>query len=137
MTRKEFLSFMGVGATFALTATCLGACKKTNPIDLGNVDFTLDLSDAANAALMTNGNYIIQNQVVVARGTDGNYYAATVWCSHEDKSDIIYQKSTNEFFCTAHDARFDLSGNGLNSKGSKGLTIYQTALNGTSLRIFS
>lgn len=134
MQRRDFIAQLGLGAAFVLTASCLGSCKKS---DTGPVDFTLDLEDAANAALKTNGNYLVTNQVVVARGIDGNYYAATVVCSHEQKKQITYNKSQNAYYCTEHGARFDLAGNGLNGNGSGGLEVYQTALSGTTLRIFS
>jgi cytochrome b6-f complex iron-sulfur subunit len=134
MERREFLEKLGVGAAFVLTASCLQSCKQEAATP---VDFTLNLDDAVNASLKTNGNYIVTNNVVVAKGTDGKYYAATVVCSHEDKKQVIYNKTSNHYECTAHGAHFDLTGKGLNSNGSKGLAIYQTALTGTSLRVFS
>lgn len=136
MNRKEFLETLGLGAAFALTATCLGGCYQDNALSLmGDVDFTLDLSAAANANLQQNGGYIIKDRVVVARNNAGEYVAATQLCSHEDKYKIVFRD--NEWFCTDHDARFDQAGNGLNNKGRKGITIYQTALEGTTLRVFS
>lgn len=45
--------------------------------------------------------------------------------------------NNHQWYCTAHGASFDINGTGLNSNGSKGLTIYKTSLSGTSLRIFS
>ena len=131
MTRKEFLGKLGIGAAFVLTTSCLGSCTRN---DLSPVDFTVDLADAANSALTTNGGYIIKNDVVIARDMDGNYVAATIVCSHDDKKQIVLKN--NEWYCTDHGARFTLDGDGLNDKGSKGLGIYKTELNGNSLRIF-
>lgn len=132
MTRKEFLGKIGIGAAFVLTASCLGSCTK----DAGNaVDFILDLNDSANAALQNTGGYIIKNQVVVAKAEDGNYYAATQICSHEGEVKVIFRN--NEYYCTAHGAKFDLQGSGLNNDAQKGLTIYNTTLSGTQLRVFS
>lgn len=133
MTRKDFLEKIGIGAAFALTATCLGSCSKNEP--LTDVDFTINLTDSANDALLTEGGYLIQDKVVVAKNDAGEYVAATQVCSHENKSKIILKN--DEWFCTDHDARFDLSGNGLNDKGSKGLAIYNTELTGDLLRVFS
>ncbi len=133
MTRKEFLNTLGLGAAFVLTTNCLSSCAKdTNP-----VDFTLDLSDPSNAVLATNGNYVVRNGAVVARTISGDLVAATVTCSHEGEKQVQYDKSKNNFLCTAHDARFDLQGNGLNGNGNKGLTIYQTSVSGNILRVFS
>lgn len=135
MNRKEFLSKLGVGAAFALTATCLGGCAKENFAPTTPVDFTLDLDSANNNSLKNNGGYMIQNRVVVAKDNNGNYVAATQTCSHEGTNAIILKD--NEWFCTDHDARFDLNGNGLNKDGEKGLTIYKTELSGDMLRVYS
>ena len=135
MNRKEFLSKIGIGAAFALTATCLGACAKEDFRPTEAVDFTLDLDNSSTAALKNNGGYIIQNRVVVARNEDGNYVAATQQCSHEGTKAIILKN--NEWFCTDHDARFDLSGGGLNDVGKKGLTIYNVEVVGNTIRVYS
>jgi cytochrome b6-f complex iron-sulfur subunit len=139
MERRDFLEKLGIGAAFVLTSSCLGGCGKDDFAPTGTVDFTVDLALPANAALAANGGYIIDsaNKVVVARDTAGNYVAATQICSHEGKVQVIYNKTANNYRCTAHDATFDLLGKGTNSNGSKGLTIYKTALTGTKLRVFS
>lgn len=141
MNRKEFLKRLGGGAAFALTATCLGGCAVENiapdvPGASNAVDFTLDLTQASNSNLMNNGGYVVvNNQVVVARTTNGEYVAATRTCSHEPRKQIILRNG--EWYCTAHSARFSLNGNGLNRNGSRGLTIYNTELNGNMLRVFA
>jgi nitrite reductase/ring-hydroxylating ferredoxin subunit len=134
MERREFLSSLGLGAAFALTATCLASCTKTSS---SPVNFTLNLDDAANAALKTNGGYIISNGCVVAKTTAGAYVAATVVCSHEGKSQVTYNKTSNNYLCTAHGATFDLAGKGTNGNGSKGLAVYTTTLNGSILTVAS
>ena len=137
MQRREFLEKIGIGAAFAITATCLGSCKKDDPAPTPAlaVDFTVDLD--TETKLLTKGNYIIKDGVVVAFGNDGTYYACTVICTHENLKKVTYNKTTNEFFCTEHSARFDLTGKGLNDEGKKGITIYKTALTGKSLRVYS
>jgi cytochrome b6-f complex iron-sulfur subunit len=135
MERRDFLEQLGIGAAFVLTTACLGSCKKDTAVT--PADFTLDLTAAANANLKTNGGYVVSNGVVVAKTTAGDYVAATVVCSHEQKTQVVYDKAANQWHCTAHDARFDMTGKGVNSNGSKGLAIYKTTLTGTSLRVFS
>ena len=137
MERAEFLNKMGLGAMFALTATCLGSCSKNANTPSGPVDFTLNLNDASSAALSSIGGYVIQNAVVIAKTGTNTYAAATVICSHEGEKQITYRSNNNQWYCSAHGASFDINGTGLNSNGSKGLTIYKTSLSGTSLRIFS
>jgi nitrite reductase/ring-hydroxylating ferredoxin subunit len=132
MTRKEFLGKIGIGAAFVLTASCLGSCTKDGK---NGVDFILDLTASENAALQNVGGYIVKNQVVVAKAADGNYYAATQICSHEGEIKVIFRE--NQYYCTAHGAKFDLSGNGANSTGAKGISVYNTTLSGTQLRVFA
>ena len=137
MERRDFLEKLGIGAAFVLTSSCLGGCSKTD--DAPTIDFTVDLAAAANAALATNGGFIINaaNKVVVARDTSGNYVAATQVCSHEGNVQVAYNKATNNYQCSAHGATFDLLGKGTNANGSKGLKIYKTTLTGTKLRVYS
>ena len=56
MDRKTFLSSIGLSARTIFIASCLGACTKA-AVDNGGaaptVDFTLDLTQPANAALNT------------------------------------------------------------------------------------
>lgn len=136
MNRKDFLSKIGFGAAFALTATCLHSCEKENTTPSGPVDFTINLNDAVNAALANTGGYVIQNAVVIAKTASG-YAAATVICSHEGQQQITYRGTQNQWYCTAHGAIYDINGVGQNANGSKGLTIYKTTLSGNSLRIYS
>ena len=132
MERREFLETLGLGAAFVLTTACLGGCSKTstNPVDI-----TLDLTQSANSALSSNGGYVINSGVVIARDTSGNYVAATQTCSHEGLNQVYYDKSSNSYRCTAHGAQYNLSGTGLNSNGSGGLTIYSVTKSGNTLHI--
>lgn len=133
MERRQFLERIGIGAAFVLTTSCFQSCTKDT--SSGPVDFTIDLSTSANSALKNNGGYIVNSGVVVAKDSSGNYVAATQTCTHEGQKQITLKN--NEWYCTAHGARYSLSGSGLNSDGSKGLTIYKTTLSGTMLRVYS
>lgn len=142
MNRKNFLKTLGGGAAFALTAACLGGCATENIAPdtpgavAGAIDFTLDLTTASNARLSNNGGYVIvNNQVVVAKTTNGEYVAATRTCSHDPRKEVILRNG--EWYCTAHGARFRLNGQGLNGNGRNGLTIYNTELTGNMLRVFA
>lgn len=136
ITRKEFLGKLGIGAAFALTATCLGSCTKDTAAEPIDVDFMLDLNDPANAALRNNGGYVISEGVVVARSLSGAFIAATVTCSHNQYDDIIYQDGI--WFCTRHAAEFEENGEGLNMNGKNGLTVYTIEdLGDNKIRIYS
>jgi nitrite reductase/ring-hydroxylating ferredoxin subunit len=96
---------------------------------------SVDLNSISGAKLKKIGGYlVIDNAYVVALAKDGSYIAATVLCTHEPKRQVIY--SNEEWFCTAHDARFTLAGKGINKNGSKGLTIYQVATDGSKLVVY-
>ncbi len=137
MNRKDFLASIGIGAAFALTASCLGSCKSEVVTPAGGVDFTLDVTAAANVTAFTTIGYVVSNGVVVVKTNTGTYVAATQTCSHEGRTQIFFNSGANEFGCSAHGARFSLTGTGLNANGNGGLTIYKTALTGTSLRVYS
>ena len=141
MERKEFLKSIGSGAALAITFACLGGCAKSDPAvdtpvvadpQTGEI-FTLDLTAPSYSALANNGGYIIKSNVVVAKDLKGDYVAATVVCSHEFTREVIYRD--DEYYCRTHGARFSLTGKGLNSDGSRGLTIYKTSLAGNMLTV--
>lgn len=136
MKRKEFLATIGVGAAFALTSTCLGGCSKDKVEPSGDVNFDIDLTNSAFSALKEPSGFVIHEGVVIARSISGEYLAATVICSHENLQQVTFN-TQDEWFCTAHGARFDKEGKGLNSNGSKGLTVYNTEKSGDILRVFS
>ncbi len=136
MKRKEFLSKLSLGAAFALTASCMGGCTSDpTPTPSSGVDFEVDLSDSANAALLNNGGYVVKNRIVVAKDNTGAYVAATQLCSHENLYRIVYQNGG--WYCNQHGAKYNLNGEGLNSEGKRGIAVYQTELNGNILHVFA
>lgn len=136
MTRKDFISKLGIGAAFALTTSCLSGCTKDEAPEPRDIDFDLDLSLEENVPLRTNGGYVIVDGIVIARSISGEYLAATVTCSHNAFDQIIYEDG--EWLCTRHGARFDEAGEGLNAFGSKGLAIFNTTeIDANTLRVFS
>ncbi len=101
-----------------------------------NIKAKLDLTSSTYSKLSTIGNYVIINGIVVALSKSNTYIAATVTCSHEPKKQVIYDKNNNEWYCTAHAARFSVTGSGLNSKGSRGLAVYKVATDGKTLVVY-
>ncbi len=149
MTRLEFLKKAGFGgaALMALLTSCQDGFTKlaaetaasTTPVAkpvTGSLNFTIDLTASANAALKNVGGYVVVNGIVVAKTGATTYVAGSHTCTHEPKNQVIFQ--SNEFYCTAHGARFTTAGAGLNREGSRGLSIYQTELKDSkTLRIFA
>ena len=138
MDRKEFLTTVGIGAVAAICTSCLAACKPLDSVvnPPTNVDFTLNLADPANSALKTNGGYIYQNNIIVARIADGSYVALSSICTHQG-STIAYDLTANRFHCPTHGSNFAVNGSVINGPASSSLMTYKTTLNATSLRVFS
>jgi Rieske Fe-S protein len=145
MERKDFLRSLGAGAAFALTFPCLQGCSKEDDngdkvVQPTGVDFTIDLNSTEGQKLANNGSFILKNLVVVVKDLDGNFVAATQVCSHESYDQVRF--ITNDggvFYCDVHSSRFALDGAPLNqvdSKTAKPLKIYNTELNGDTLRVF-
>ncbi|MFM6915529.1 MAG: Rieske (2Fe-2S) protein [Aquirufa sp.] len=96
----------------------------------------VDLTASATTALKNDGGFVIVNgSVVVANVSGGQYVAAQNLCTHQPRPNIIFNRT--EYYCTDHGARFSLTGTGLNSLGSRGLTVYRTANDGKTLVVFA
>lgn len=133
MDRKEFLSSLGLSAASILVASCLGRCKnESNPA--GPVDFTLDLTQPAYAALNTPGGYVYANGVIIARTTNGDLIAVSKACTHEG-ADVQYQSAQNRFYCPRHGATFSATGSATGGPANGPLRQYTVTINGTSVRI--
>ena len=131
--RNEFLKKLGFSGAALFALYTLDSCQNESNVAPLTGDITVDLADASNAQLKTNGGYVIKNGVVIARVNATTYIAATLTCSHEGKTQITFRN--NEWYCTAHGARFDQAGKGLNTEGKKGLKVYQTTLSNTTLTV--
>ncbi len=136
--REEDTYVKALMVTPASGTTTIPVTTTPTTTDLSTIKsplLTLDLTAAANSALKTVGGYIAKSGIVVAQVSAGLYVAVTQTCSHEPKKKIIFNKT--EFYCTDHGARFDLTGKGLNSFGSKGITVYKIATDGKTLVVYS
>lgn len=133
MNRLYFLKTMGLSGA-ALMAV-LTSCHRKEITPVGPVDFDIDLTEQANLPLARIGGYIVRNGVVVARLNHAKFVAVTSTCSHENLPQVTFQHG--EFYCTAHGARFDPSGKGLNGEGKRGLTTYRIEQTGSTLRVHS
>ncbi|MEO8885130.1 MAG: Rieske (2Fe-2S) protein [Mucilaginibacter sp.] len=141
MDRKEFLAAIGMSAATLAVISCVG-CSKSGSSPSGStagptgVNFTLDLTLASNAALLNNGGYMALNGVLVARTMAGAYIAVQQSCTHENYP-LTYQGNSHQFFCNNHGSAFTEAGAVINSPANRSLSVYNTTLTGTSLRIYS
>ena len=140
MDRKEFLSILGYGAAACACGSLIAGCTNPNAganiMAPANVDFTLDLTAAANASLRNVGGYVYNNVGVIVAHAQSGYVAVSFACTHQG-STIVFDASANSFFCPAHGSRFALSGGVINGPASSPLGSYKTTLNGNSLRVYS
>ncbi len=135
MDRKQFLALVGTSVGAIIIGSCLNGCKKeSNSPQQPTVDFTLDLNASSNSALNTNGGYIYNQGVIVARTMSGAYIAVSQACTHNGVS-VVYQSSANDFYCSAHGSVFSSSGSVTNGPASSALKQYTCNLSGTSLRV--
>jgi cytochrome b6-f complex iron-sulfur subunit len=139
INRNEFLKSLGLKGAALMAVYCgvagLTSCKNedgvTPAVASGTQLVSLDLS--ATTALKNVGGYVQNNNVVIAQVSAGKYIAVTQICTHEGQKQVIFQGG--EFYCTAHGARFDTNGKGLNSNGSGGLKLYTVTVTGTTLKV--
>lgn len=122
-------------ATTAGTVTAVSGIITTEELNkITSTKAKIDLTSANYAKLKTVGGYMIVSNIVIALSKSNTYIAATVTCSHEPKKQMIYYN--NEWYCTAHGARFSLTGAGLNSNGRAGLKVYKVATDGKTLVVY-
>src|SRR6476469_4235019 len=99
MERKDFIAMVGQSASL-LFISCLAGCTKNQGISgttaPSNIDFTIDLSQAANAQLNNNGGFIYSNGVIVACTLSGSFIAVQQICTHESYS-VVYQGNQHQF----------------------------------------
>lgn len=160
MTRKEFIELTGL----TIAAFCVG-CTKTDFLpqeiiatqDTGyrdtaerrprpslqgphpppppKFDFTIDLDNATNAALLIDGGFMHFETTIVARTLAGQYIAAQKNCTHNGV-EINYNGSNNRYECPGHGSVFANDGNVLLGPAQTALKTYKTQLNGKLLRVF-
>ncbi len=124
----------GTTTTGTTTTNAVGVVTTEELNKITNPKLKLDLSLATYSKLKTVGGYVVVSGIVVALSKANTYIAATNTCSHEPKKQMIY--SNNEWYCTAHGARFTLAGAGLNSEAKKGLAVYKAATDGKILVVY-
>lgn len=138
--RNEFLKSLGLKGASLMAIYCgasaLSSCQNESDVGpSGNVDFTLDLTNASYSALNTVGKYIVLNQVVIARVSATSFAAVTQICSHQGQAQVMYNGSG--FSCPVHGASFSITGTRTNNVSSRDIAVYKTSLTNTSLRVFS
>lgn len=137
MTRKEFLSLLGIGGASLVVSACIGGCSKTeNTTPPTSIDLNLDLN-TTYSSLKTKGNFeTLKEGIVVAYGLDGKYYAVQVSCPHGEGGRIQYNQNLQKFRCDNHtEQNFTTEGVSNNARTSSNLKTYTCTLNGNILNV--
>ncbi|HEY6952894.1 MAG TPA: Rieske (2Fe-2S) protein [Bacteroidota bacterium] len=138
MDRKEFLSLLGLSSAALAVSYCFSGCQPMSsvPTAPANVDFTLDLTNPSNSALNSNGGYVYNNGVIVARTMNGAYVAVSEYCTHAGGT-VVFNTGGNDFYCPVHGSVFSTTGSVVSGPAPSALVRYNTSLSGTSLRVYS
>ncbi len=134
MDRKDFLSMLGYSAGGLLLASCMGGCKKDSGSTAATVDFSLDLTQPANAALTTTGGFVYSNGVIVAKTNSGSIIAVSSACTHQGTS-VQYQAAASRFHCPNHGSKFSESGAVTEGPATTNLKQYNVTVNGNIVSV--
>jgi cytochrome b6-f complex iron-sulfur subunit len=138
MDRKEFLLTIGKGAAVAGLVYCAGCSQNSYvPTAPSNVDFTIDLTQAANQPLTSVGGSIVtDNGIIIGRTGASSFVAVSSACTHQGTT-IQFQLNNNRFYCPNHGSTYSLDGKVTNGPAEVALSKYNTSFNGTNLRVYS
>ena len=136
MDRRNFLKSSGALCGMAVfgSVAFLESCQKSSVNPQGpNVNFTLDLNQAANASLNNPGGSVASNGVVVANSA-GTFVAVAQSCTHQGCS-VAYNKSGNDFVCPCHGGTYNINGGVISGPPPAPLKTYTVTQNGSILTI--
>ncbi len=139
MERKEFIkkSFALCGLALIPVGVMESCSKKSNTSAPSNVNFTLDLANAANASLNTVGGSLVVNGVIVIKTAAGSYSALSASCTHEG-CEVSYNTGSSLVVCPCHGGTFNPStGSVLGGPPPSALTKYTVTQSGNILTIKS
>ncbi|MBC8109808.1 MAG: Rieske (2Fe-2S) protein [Verrucomicrobia bacterium] len=159
MDRKEFLKSLGLSSAALMAVYCLGTVTSCSPAEEnptpgtpppntgtptgggtttgGKIDFSLDLSAAANAPLQTKGGFLYVDSIIVARSNSGDFVALSKSCTHAGTT-IKFVPGSNNFNCENHGSNFNLDGSVINGPAGTSLKKYSTTFTvaTNTLRVF-
>ncbi len=134
MDRRDFLIKSVTGVAVLGAAYCIGGCSSPTAASApSNVDFTIDLSDSANAALLNAGGSLSKNGLIIINAGSNTYRAFSQACTHEGTA-VQYQSGL--LYCPNHGSEFSATtGAVIRSPASSPLKQYTVATTGTKLHI--
>jgi cytochrome b6-f complex iron-sulfur subunit len=104
MERKDFLkrtfAFCGLAL---IPAAIIESCSKQ--AGTNGVNFTLDLTNPANAGLNIVGGYLVTGEVIVIKYTASQFVAFSAVCTHAACT-VGYSSSASQIVCPCHGGTF-------------------------------
>ena len=134
MDRRDFISkSLLVSGAILVGSTLIESCKK-KPAE--NINFTLDLSDPANAALANIGGSVVHDKIIVIKTGASSFAALSNICTHNGCT-LTYLSTTNILVCPCHGGTFNIQGKVVSGPPPAELSAYKTSINGTVLTVTS
>ena len=137
MERKDFLKKTFAMCGLALIpAGVIESCNKQTYSGPSNVNFTLDLTSAANAALNTSGGSVLINGLIVIRLNSSTFDAFSSTCTHAGCT--VGYSGGSTLVCPCHGGTYSATtGSVISGPPPSALTKYTTTLSGNILTVKS
>ena len=138
MDRRDFLKVSCAACAVAVTgAALIESCTKQN----AGVNFTVDITTPANAALNNVGGYVYaSNSIIIARVASPlaslSFVALSQICTH-NSCNVAYTVGSGTFDCPCHGGRYDQNGKVISGPPPSPLTKYNVSLSGNILTVTS
>jgi cytochrome b6-f complex iron-sulfur subunit len=138
MERKEFLKqALGLCGLAMIPAGVMESCSKQSTGGPTNVNFTLDLGNAADAALVNPGGALIANGVLVIQTATGVFHALSATCTHAG-CQVGYNASAGIVACPCHGGTYSATtGAVTGGPPPAALATYQVTQSGNILTVKS
>jgi cytochrome b6-f complex iron-sulfur subunit len=135
MERKDFIKkTFGLCGLALIPAGIIESCSKQTYAP-ATVNFTVDLTNSANAALNHVGGVIYSNGVIVIRAGNTAFYALSDVCTHQGCT-VGYNSSSGQIVCPCHGGTYSpTTGAVLAGPPPSGLQVYTVTQKGNILTI--
>ena len=134
MERKEFLKNACALCGLTAAAGFLASCKKEGASQQPTANFTVDLTDPANADVTIVGKAILINDVYVVNKDGSNFIAVSSICTHQGCVND-FQSVAAGFTCPCHSASFTINGIVTGGPASVNLKTYSVTRSGNVLTV--
>lgn len=138
MKNREILKKLTLAAILLVLFSLGGvSCKKPDNGGPSDVNFTLDLTNGANAMLNITGGYIITNGVIVIKSAPNVYYALSATCTYSACT-LSYDPGSVRIICPCHSDNYSpTTGSVISGPATKGIARYTVTQAGNILTIRS